>query len=796
MPGLTKPRVPFPRPSVLAALLLLLTHSSVTLCQNTTFTSLEDAFPQLAGLHAPRSDRSPASGGQNYTYCCLLAINDSLTVENGAIKDRTNTSLQITGNQLLNAKFPCGASYDGTRTGAPLVIVDWNWCVSNCNGWARSDNQNLNQWVQPLVGFILPAVVFCLTVPRRRKFHVPSRLFDANLASLPGILITIFPRAPTAALIAAFDTLFWIGVVISTAGPMILSGLYEAHLDRRLLSYVEKCIGLGKLSIQDRARILFVILVGNLDMSLDIPGAPDKNDIESVPLKSSTSHVEGSSGPPPAIPEPVTTWTHIEELTSKLHNLDIPLAQDLAVQNALPEPPEPPSVMSQILHQLTRGRYGQAYTDEPIYAPTPNPQEMAAPGYIAGLTPDQGDWIDSTKLRLRTMLACQFSFGTVIGAPVVFYTGSFIYTLVEVLNNLGDPDLSHSLSFGIWWMAVPHVAIISGCLLGGNNPNTLEGIIAHVRHRSRRARHTPRDKFFKFYGLVYESRYKPAVMWDRGRSKRDWVDLLYAGIRERTGKTDARRLREKISMRWEDWAQILTMTGMLIYVPFVLSFLISYHTPKEGVSCRSFTILIYALSQTWLIAVWIVDFHRPRFEAQNSFWSHMFSLRSMAIGLGLFAAVFSAVGGTLMQIIGVYRSCLCKLSVNEWISKVGDVRLETNSAESIQVASMFWLGFGVAAMSFLILATYAGWWYQRRLRFKFKHAVRNIDSTSCVVLPGLAEGTITSTLHAWSPSPRQGQFVLPRKDGEGEVGTSLDGRLNLFSERFDKAETSGEGSST
>ena len=53
--------------------------------------------------------------------------------------------------------------------------------------------------------------------------------------------------------------------------------------------------------------------------------------------------------------------------------------------------------------------------------------------------------VNKTKTRLRTMLAAQYSFGVTVGAPVVFFCGSFLYTLVDNYKNLGDNNTSHAL---------------------------------------------------------------------------------------------------------------------------------------------------------------------------------------------------------------------------------------------------------------------------------------------------------------------------------------------------------------
>ena len=55
----------------------------------------------------------------------------------------------------------------------------------------------------------------------------------------------------------------------------------------------------------------------------------------------------------------------------------------------------------------------------------------------------------------------------------------------------------------MWFMVIPHIAIISGLLLAGNNPNILEGVVEEPT-----CEHQP--AYLHLFTLVYESRYRPA----------------------------------------------------------------------------------------------------------------------------------------------------------------------------------------------------------------------------------------------------------------------------------------------
>ena len=62
------------------------------------------------------------------------------------------------------------------------------------------------------------------------------------------------------------------------------------------------------------------------------------------------------------------------------------------------------------------------------------------------------DYRKITDTRLKGMLDYQASFGAAVGAPVVFFVGSFLFGVISNLTAVGDNDTSHALAFGMWWM--------------------------------------------------------------------------------------------------------------------------------------------------------------------------------------------------------------------------------------------------------------------------------------------------------------------------------------------------------
>jgi hypothetical protein len=74
-------------------------------------------------------------------------------------------------------------------------------------------------------------------------------------------------RATAAAILISIDTLIWLCICFAAAGPMILSGVYEAFLDSRILSVLQKSLDSSSLTMQMRARLLLIIFVGNFVMT-------------------------------------------------------------------------------------------------------------------------------------------------------------------------------------------------------------------------------------------------------------------------------------------------------------------------------------------------------------------------------------------------------------------------------------------------------------------------------------------------------------------------------------------------
>lgn len=108
----------------------------------------------------------------------------------------------------------------------------------------------------------------------------------------------------------------------------------------------------------------------------------------------------------------------------------------------------------------------------------------------------------------------------------------------------------------------------------------------------------------------------------------------------------------------------------------------------------------------------------------------------------------------VLGMVSIFSNCLCFLPVRRFPSNhsSGSIFADTNDqvrywatrftspdaifdlspgdSEAIWYAQHYWLSTGVAATALLILMTFTGWWYQQRMRLRFRSLVERIDAVN------------------------------------------------------------------
>jgi hypothetical protein len=301
------------------------------------------------------------------TTCCDLAKSEGAFIG----------PVPAFGNQT------CGHTYSTSLNAALPLYVKYTFCSSKCRGMGLSKGKQPSEWAAPLVQFILPSVIFSMTIPRRKKIEF-DYLFDRRRAIMKKkrwlwvndfVQLAISMFLFSVILVPVFiGTVVWIAVTIVGAGNMLTGGLYEAHLDYRLAKYTQKISSsrLASQNDQDETKLamerelLVTIASGNLKLDKD-RGSP----------------------------------------------------------------------------QVTI------------------PQSLTIPG---ASHPSEGS--EKSRSRLLNLLGAQSSLGSAVGSPVL-----------DLRTDPSSQDAAISLGFGIEWIIIVHVAIVSGCLLASNNPSTSSGIV-------------------------------------------------------------------------------------------------------------------------------------------------------------------------------------------------------------------------------------------------------------------------------------------------------------------------------
>ncbi|KAI1383585.1 uncharacterized protein F4822DRAFT_82104 [Hypoxylon trugodes] len=669
--------------------------------------SVGDLIPQLAGLsHHLLGSRPVGLGGQNFTHCCLLALNDSLTIGSDGNLSYAQTSFVAPGVAIedfeaavQNDDFPCGATFSGDMSGAPVVRVPYHWCERQCPGWEISNTDAMQQWIGPLVQFIVPSLAFCTNVPRNRKLAIPEIVFKAHPRTLIGFM-TYWIRLLGAVILMTIDTVVWLAICFAFAGPMLLSAMYEYALDRKVLEFMSPTDGKPPdISVRLKAQLLLSVVVGNIRMA--------------------TLEKDELPNPRPG-------------------RHDSAISADL--ERKLP----------------ARGRTLSKFVHNSVFKRVMVMVDEYEAAKAAGRRNDE---VVTLSTKLKALLNSQASFGSAVGAPVLFFLGGFIYTVLDSDSSLGDNDTAHALAFGLWWMVIPYLAIISCAMLASNSPSTLDGIVYDGGTTALEDEYgvsfwggyVKKIKTYKGIGTMikqlegyspietaFEGRFKTVKLWKRGLNKREWIqeaisEYAISSAYRGTTRISPIELRKMLSLNFIDCFYVFVCSLFAVLVPCCLAFLVSFTTPQAGLSCRSLTYLVYAISQVCEMALWTCAARlRIRYGTR---WSETNPMAKRICWWGQvfvgFFSIFAAVGGTSMQLLGVYRSCACEVPVRYW-PRLNDpeayIVLSDNSAEDIEAAQRWWTITGSTGVGIVGIVCALAWWHQRRLRKVFRDEADKLDN--------------------------------------------------------------------
>jgi hypothetical protein len=337
--------------------------------------------------------------------------------------------------------------------------------------------------------------------------------------------------------------------------------------------------------------------------------------------------------------------------------------------------------------------------------------------------------LESTKSRLITIMNAQTSFGMTIGIPAVFFLGGFLY-------NARQPSPNGSVTFGIFWMVLVLVTIVSGTLLAGNSPNAVSVLTASNNIRRPRTR-------LVLLNDMYDSELYPVPMWDRGFSKYQW--LKNTTLWQDPQGVQQGLFREKMEFGLWSWAFVTITTWVLVATPCLLSWLFEYLIPWPWVGCLTVLYTIYLTTQTWLIVAAFVlaylnaPFHNvwrslhsmSKGTSRSIFFRSCLLIFTIVTAVATGGAALLTVIGSIFQFSGQFESCLCSTPASDWFRPPSQRITYLSSEFTSQIyhdyinilnTILYW-----GAATFTCIICFLGWWYQRSLRGALREVIEDIQ---------------------------------------------------------------------
>lgn len=298
-----------------------------------------------------------------------------------------------------------------------------------------------------------------MTIPRWQKWDVPDQFFHFERSRVSDVPFIAFFQTFGHALVALIvpgvivivDMTIWVFTIFILAGPMMVGGIYEGFIDLKILSIMQDLPTRDDVTEGEEAKRLG----DNNNNHSPERGAANGIDGRSIDADGRSVDADGRSV------DADGRSANGEERYDTRGISQVELLENESTSLTSAEKIE-------LLLAVLAGN---------LAIDVGNPKAYLEDAFERGHLP-RDTWLENSHIRLRSMLHSQYSFGSMIGAPVLFYIGSFGYSIAFLSTNLGDNDTAHGLAFGMWWMAIVHVAIISGCLLASNNPSTATAIVA------------------------------------------------------------------------------------------------------------------------------------------------------------------------------------------------------------------------------------------------------------------------------------------------------------------------------
>ncbi|KAG0126824.1 hypothetical protein HOY82DRAFT_627035 [Tuber indicum] len=309
---------------------------------------------------------------------------------------------------------------------------------------------------------------------------------------------------------------------------------------------------------------------------------------------------------------------------------------------------------------------------------------------------------------------------------IAIYIGVAAAAFYDAVQKLGDNNTSHSLAYGVWYSWIPLLSVFANCFASHSNLHAvrsgmetiLRGVIEN--HTIDQLSVIGWDSQEKTLGPSYYAALKPLLPYPafhppmllgprdhfpgnmecngvplhkRYQNTRKWVRWLHDnGVHISPPAKGIWRY----SIIWLNWylrhyPKTMYLAAQLLSWGFVLvscacAAVLSYTTPKVGLGCRSINHIIYAS-----IALLNAVTHIAKDSLEKSKHPRTYQVVRIFYGMMVWVnAVFVLIGGSLLQMTGVFQNCWCRSGIVGWNAN-STVILSTNTFIHQYWAKESWL---------------------------------------------------------------------------------------------------------
>jgi len=300
---------------------------------------------------------------------------------------------------------------------------------------------------------------------------------------------------------------------------------------------------------------------------------------------------------------------------------------------------------------------------------------------------------EAMTMAMRALVEARLDFFNAVFLPVVLMLAVTASVFYDAYTKLGDNDTAHGLAFGVWYSWLLVLCVAGNCFASSTNAGLTRTVLEPLIDLSERR--VPLRERFVNWKLWEQWKGDPGSKSDEEKKQTE---------KEKQQKKAMETEHFTPELRVRDWMKFFggqLLGWACVAFPSACAAAISYTTPTVGLGCRSFTFLLYGTFAfgTAILNVgcqWAdqrLDWNvkrsadkklrrRVRTAVTVAYW-FLTSLNAIVIFIG-----------TVLHLVGVYRSCRCKL-----LFAADDrlVELNSNTQLAVDNADKFWLAVGYVA---------------------------------------------------------------------------------------------------